>query len=421
MFKHRNRFAGFLRRVFPRSLDQFWIVVLPITIILIVAGCGGLTRNPVPIGRMDEAVLTGMPGVRAYWDEKVINPQFQQDIIQSVRDEPNDMFPRRGDGSKIYSGLAVSGGGANGAFGAGILIGWSDAGTRPPFKLVTGISTGALIAPYAFLGPAYNAKLRAAYTTVSTKDIVKIKGLPTLGGESLTDSSPLAKRIAQDLDEEMLAEIAAAHGRGRRLYIGTTDMDAQRFMVWNMGSIAASGHPGALSLFRKIMLASASIPGVFPPVYIQVEVDGQTYDEMHVDGGVITQVFFYESMLDIKKASETTGSVAPSLSAGRVYVIRNGKINPEPQHTPRKLLAITGRAVSTMIKAASINDLMRIYQLTRRDNIEFNYIGIPDDFQFESDEIFDPEEMNALFEIGYQMSREGNFWQKAPAESMQHE
>jgi predicted acylesterase/phospholipase RssA len=400
---------------------KFRCIVLPISILLIVTGCSGLVRNPVPIDRMDKAVLTGMPGVRAYWDEKEIDPLFQQDIIQSVRDEPPDLFPRRAGNSPVYSGLAISGGGANGSFGAGILCGWSDAGTRPRFKLVTGISTGALIAPYAFLGSAYDAKLRAAYTTVSTKDIAKITGLPSLGSESLVDSSPLADSIARDLDEVMLADIAAAHGRGRRLYIGTTHMDAQRFVVWNMGAIAASGHPGALALFRKVMLASASIPGVFPPVYIEVEVDGQSYDEMHVDGGVITQVFFYEFMLDINKAVEMTGSVAASHNAGHVYVIRNGKVNPEPQHTPRKLLAITGRAVATMIKAASINDLMRIYQLTRRDNIEFNYLGIPDDFYFESDEAFDPKEMNALFEIGYQMGREGDFWQKAPVESMQHE
>jgi predicted patatin/cPLA2 family phospholipase len=382
--------------------------------LLLVSGCSGLSRNPVPIDRMDDAVVAGMPGVRGYWDDTVANPLFQQDAIQSIYDEPDDLFPRRDDGSPVYSGLAVSGGGADGAFGAGILVGWTDSGTRPKFKLVTGISTGALIAPYAFVGAAYDAKLKAAYTTVATKDIVKIPSLPTLGSEALTDSSPLAQRIAKDVNEEMLAEIAAAHGRGRRLYIGTTDMDAQRFVVWNMGAIAASGHSGALALFRKVMLASASIPGVFPPVYIDVAVDGQPYDEMHVDGGVITQVFFYESMLDIKKAAAVAGVAPASGSAGSVYVIRNGKVYPERQHTPRKLLAITGRAVSTMIKSASINDLGRIYMLSKRDNMDFNYIGVPGDFQFEGEEAFDPKLMNALFKLGYQMARKGDFWHKAP-------
>ena len=420
MSRPKRKYGLYARPLSLRTREISECVVLTVSILLIVAGCSGLSRNPVPIDKMDEAVVAGMPEVRGYWDDNVINPLFQQDAIQSVRDEPEDLFPRRVDGSPVYSALAVSGGGADGAFGAGILVGWSDAGTRPKFKLVTGISTGALIAPYAFLGSDYDAKLKAAYTTVSTKDIAKIPGLPTLGSEALTDSSPLAKRIAQDVNEQMLADVAAAHRRGRRLYIGTTDMDAQRFVVWNMGAIAASGHPGAPDLFRKVMLASASIPGVFPPVYIDVEVDGQTYDEMHVDGGVITQVFFYESMLDIKKAAEAAGIASTGESAGAVYVIRNGKIYPEPQHTPRKLLAITGRAVSTMIKSASINDLGRIYMLSQRDNVEFNYIGVPGDFAIESEEAFDPKLMNALFELGYQTARQGDFWHKAPVEAMKN-
>ena len=420
MDRHENKLVRFMRRLLPCTPKRFWIAALSVTILLIVTGCSGLSRNPVPIDKMDEAIVAGMPGVRGYWDDTVINPLFQQDAIQSVRNEPEDLFPRRADGSKEYSGLAVSGGGADGAFGAGILVGWTESGTRPKFKLVTGISTGALIAPYAFLGSAYDAKLKAAYTTVSTKDIAKIPGLPTLGSEALTDSAPLARRIAQDVNEQMLADVAAAHQRGRRLYIGTTDMDAQRFVVWNMGAIAASDHPAAPDLFRKVMLASASIPGVFPPVYIEVEVGGKTYDEMHVDGGVITQVFFYESMLDIKKAAVAAGIASTGESAGSVYVIRNGKVYPEPQHTPRKLLAITGRAVSTMIKSASINDLGRIYMLSKRDNVEFNYIGVPGEFVVEAEEAFDPKQMNALFELGYQTARKGDFWYKSPIDAIKN-
>jgi predicted acylesterase/phospholipase RssA len=165
------------------------------------------------------------------------------------------------------------------------------------------------------------------------------------------------------------------------------------------------------------MLASASIPGAFPPVYIDVTVDGQTYDEMHVDGGVITQVFFYEFLLNIKEAAKMVGRSEMGSNRPQVYVIRNGKVNPEPQHIPRKVLPIAERSVSTMIKSASLNDLMRIHQFARRDNIDFNYAGIPDDFIFESKEVFDPEEMNALFEIGYQMARKGKIWQKAPVDT----
>lgn len=389
-------------------------VLLAMLIILAAVGCSTPQRNPVPVDRMEEVSLVGMPAVRAWWKTDEMDPQFQQDLMQSIRDEPSDLFTRTKDGSPQYSGLAISGGGAYGAFGAGVICGWTASGNRPRFKLVTGISTGALIAPYAFLGPAYDAKLKAAYTKVSSKDIYKIKSLLPIGTESLADSAPLADRIARDVDETMLKDIAAAHARGQRLYIGTTNLDAQKFVVWNMGSIAASGHPQALTLFRKIMLASASIPGLLPPVYIEVEANGQTYDEMHVDGGVINQVFFYEFMLDISEARKMIGISSASPGGGRVYVIRNAKIKLEPQHIPRKLLPITQRSVSTMTKAASIKDLLRIEQFAQRDGIEFKFTGIPDDFHFDPKEVFDPEEMNALFEVGYQMGMDKESWLKPP-------
>jgi hypothetical protein len=374
------------------------------------------TRNPVPIEQIEQAELAGMPGVRGFWDNKGINQHFQQDIIHSIRDEPHNLFRHDADGFPSYSGLALSGGGSDGAFGAGILCGWSDTETRPPFKLVTGISTGALIAPYAFLGQTYDSRLKSIYTTSSTKDIARISRRVPFRRDSLTDTSPLADLIAKDVNEAMLADIAAAHTRGQRLYIGTTNLDAQRFVVWNMGAIAASGHPTSPDLFRNVMRASASIPGAFSPVYIDVVAGGQVYDEMHVDGGVITQVFFYEFMLDIRKAAEATGIGKAPKNSGTVYVIRNGKAGPEPKQIPRELLAIAARSVSTMIKSASLNDLLRIYRLTRRDQIAFYYTDIPDDFQFESQEVFDREEMIALFNLGYRMAHKGNAWHEAPFE-----
>jgi hypothetical protein len=183
-----------------------------------------------------------------------------------------------------------------------------------------------------------------------------------------------------------------------------------------MGAIAASGHSAAPELFRNVMLASASIPGVFSPVYIDVVAGGQIYDEMHVDGGVITQVFFYEFMLDIRKAAETTGTGEAPQNSATVYVIRNGKVGPEPKQVPRSLLAIASRAVDSMIKSASLNDLLRIYLLARRDQIAFYYTDIPEDFQFESQEVFDREEMIALFDLGYKMACKGGAWREAPFE-----
>ncbi len=188
--------------------------------------------------------------------------------------------------------LAISGGGANGAFAAGLLVGWSDAGTRPEFTMVSGVSTGALAAPFAFLGPAYDERLRGVFTTYSTSDLVVRRNLLSiLTGHSVFDTEPLEKVIARYVDQSMMETIAVEFRKGRRLWIATTNLDAGRPVIWNIGAIANSGAPGALELIHKVMLASASVPGAFPPVIIEVEANGNLYDEMHVDGGIISQIF----------------------------------------------------------------------------------------------------------------------------------
>jgi predicted patatin/cPLA2 family phospholipase len=379
-----------------------------VAVILIFTGCSGLTRNPVPVERIPEAVVVGMPNVRS-WGGR-FNPHFQADIIQSVRDEPEGEFPRAADGSISYSALALSGGGANGAFGAGFLYGWTKTGNRPKFKLVTGISTGALIAPLAFLGSDYDDTLREMYTTMSTPNIFRIQ----LGSEAIADTSPLIEQIEKYINESVLADVADAHSRGHRLYIGTTHLDADRIVVWNMGAIAASRHPDAPGLFRKVMLASASIPGAFPPVLIEVRVDGDQYDEMHVDGGLKAQVFLHGAVLNIKDAANEILGDKSDNRVGRIYVIRNGQVAPKPEAVPRKLSAIIGRSLSLMTKQAALNDLYRIFTFAQRDGLSFNYTDIPDDFEMENDEPFDREEMKRLFDIGYEMSLSDDAWRKKP-------
>jgi len=190
--------------------------------------------------------------------------------------------------------LALSGGGDDGAFGAGLLCGWSDAGTIPSFKLVTGVSTGAMIAPLAFLGRPYNEKLRALFTTIGPEHILEKRGLfGAIFGEALADTTPLFQTISRYVDPQMLADIGREYNKGRLLLIGTTSLDEQRPVIWNIGAIATSGQPGALELVRKILLASASIPGAFPPVLIDVEAGGRRYQEMNVDGGAVVQTFLY--------------------------------------------------------------------------------------------------------------------------------
>jgi hypothetical protein len=377
--------------------------------ILIVNGCSTLSRNPVPVEATLNAQVAGMTGVRAW--SGVIEPAFQNDIIESVKSEPPGMFSHTADGSRAYSSLAISGGGENGAFSAGFLNGWTKSGRRPTFKMVTGISTGALIAPFALLGPDYDKTLEKYFTGISAKDIYNQHSLlaSIFGAESIADTKPLMRLIAVTIDETIFRKVAEAHNQGRRLYIGTTNLDADRLVIWNMGLIANSNHPKALELFRKVILASASIPIVFPPVLIEVEVDGGTYDEMHVDGGVKTQVFFHGAVMDLKSASIAAG-VYTNRFKKTIYLIRNGRLGPEPRPITRSLKDIAGRSVATMIKTGATGDLYRISTLLQGDNVEFNFVGIPDNFEKISHEEFDPKEMKRLYDLGHELALSDNPW-----------
>jgi predicted acylesterase/phospholipase RssA len=307
--------------------------------------------------------------------------------------------------------LAISGGGANGAFGAGLLVGWTEAGNRPNFTIVTGISTGALIAPFAFLGPAYDMQLRDVYTTVSTEELIEVRGfLKILTGDAATSSKPMQKLIARYYDQEMLAAIAAEFEKGRRLLIGTTNLDAERPVFWNITAIAASGDPKALGLVHKILLASASIPAAFPPVFIEVEADGRRYDEMHVDGGTTTQVFLFPVDLDWKVFAEKLKVKGKS----RVYVIRNSFFQPQWQAVKPRLVPIAMRSISSLIRTQGIGDIYRIYIEAQAVGIDYNLAHIPSDFQERPTEEFDPEYMQKLFDLGYGLAKDGYPWEKAP-------
>ncbi len=395
-----------------RSAIHLISAAIQVAIVLNCLGCSQ-SRNPVQLDRMSEAKFTALPGVRAWGG--AVDPDFQKDLVESMHQQPEPGPPVRPDGSRGYSALALSGGGANGAFGAGFLCGWSDAGTRPQFKIVTGISTGALIAPAAFLGSDYDNQLREVYTQTSSKQIYKPRNpVSLLWSESFTDSAPLYELIERHVDRRILDGVAAEYRKGRRLYIGTTHLDAGRFVIWNMGKIADSGHPDSLEIFRKVMLASASIPAVFPPVYFNVEVGGNEFDEMHVDGGTITQVFFYGFTLDLAAARRQTQRAYDPNTPARLYIIRNSKLAPTPEQVQRKLPSIIKRSLNTLTRMNSYGDLYRIYLVTQRDNIGFYYADIPADYISRATEAFDIVEMNRLFRFGYETGRSDYDWHRMP-------
>jgi hypothetical protein len=318
---------------------------------------------------------------------------------------------RRGGTLPPANYLALSGGGDNGAFGAGLMVGWSDSGRRPTFELVTGISAGALIAPFAFLGPDYDPQLREVFTEVAPRDVILLRGRvrAALFGEALADTSPLYTLIERHVNEELMAAVAREYGKGRLLLIGTTNLDLGRPVFWNIGAIAASGHPRALMLFRQILLASASIPGAFPPVLIDVEHEGRTYQEMHVDGGAAVQMFLYPTLPQIGVQRRR----GPAQRQRTAWVVRNGRLDVEWATTERSILSITGRAAATLLHFSAVNDIVRIYLGTRRDGVGFRLAYIGSEFRATRTEPFDNAFMRALFDYGYAHGRAGDRWREA--------
>jgi len=366
---------------------------------ILTAGCATISpRNVLPQASASQIEVEGFHNIRFWGDAS-------SKEIQSIMMAGPERHP------PVSNLLAISGGAEDGAFGAGLLVGWSDVGTRPPFDLVTGVSSGALIAPFAFLGREHDSQLREIFTKYGRKDVFTYNVHGLLQGSSLTDDAPLMKLIETYVDDAFIQEIARERIKGRILLIGTTNLDTQRPVLWDMGRIAMSKNREATVLFRKILLASATLPGVFPPVRIQVRVGGQNYDELHVDGGVTRQVFIAPSVLSFASHDQKAARPAPK---PRLYVIRNGKIDPEWQSVGENVLSITQRSISTLIKNQGIGDLYRIYSVTKRDGIDFNLASIPADFTETSDEPFDQKYMVALFDRGYDLASHNYAWAKAP-------
>jgi len=278
------------------------------------------------------------------------------------------------------------------------------------------VSTGALMAPFAFIGPDYDDALRSFYTTTRSNDIFTLGSVlwQLVAGEALADTRPLQTLIARHVDAELLRNVAEQHRRGRRLYVGTADIDVPRFVVWNMGLIAASGHPDALALFRKVMLASASIPVAFPPVLFEVELvpGGPRYDEMHVDGGVGARMFLNGGVF--------RGSILRTrggLGRGRedIFVIHNGQLVPIPDPVQRSLSSIALRVIDASGRAAASGDLFRIYGYAQREDASFQWVTIPNDVVMDGgEEVFDPVKMQKLYDLGFELGAAGGHWATAP-------
>jgi predicted patatin/cPLA2 family phospholipase len=332
-------------------------------------------RTPFTLEDQNAAVIPGIPDARVWGDS--------ENDFRRVLPTANGPW------------LAISGGGADGAYGAGLLTGWSQSGRRPDFAVVTGVSIGALIGPYAFLGPAYDDELRKNFAEITAADVFEDR--PT--AESLFDSWPLKRLIEKRVTPEMLAAIAAEHAKGRRFFVVTTNEDAGRRVVWNMGAIAARGDEKALKLFREILVASSSIPGFFQPVAIDVEANGKKFQEMHLDG-TITAPFFVvpESMLK---------PGATRLPTNQAYVIINSKLSPEFAMPERQIKSILGRTIGVALVAGLRAELMLLHANADRLGLNLNVAHVPDSFEQVNRGLFDHVYMEALFKYGVEQAMKG--------------
>ncbi len=352
---------------------------------VVLNACASIPR--VPLNSLETAHVAGIPNARFWGDEVTRTP-----AVRAAASQPTTI-------------LALSGGGAEGAYGAGFLKGWSTTGTRPRFDIVTGTSVGSLMAPFAFLGPSYDNTIEALFTSGLAQDLLRIDGVNVIFGAGAFKSEPLKELIARYATPELLDAIAAEHRNGRMLLIATTNLDAQRTMIWNMGAIAASDSPERLSLFRNVLAASVSIPGVFAPTFIDVVADGGRYAEMHVDGGVTSNVVAVpEGIMTARGLRAPAGS--------RVYVVVNGKLAPDAAQTSNSTIPIVARSFWTTVKANTRNTLIATYEFCRRNGWGFFVTAIDAGRAIETQKInFDTAYMQELFAYGLAKGSSGHGFQ----------
>lgn len=385
--------------------------------ISLLGACGTPSaRNFVPKELISDAEVANMSGVRAWGDEAPSLDQFKATQLPILKAKHAS---RVRQSTHLQSNLlALSGGGENGAFGAGLLAGWSERGDRPEFDVVTGVSAGALIAPFAFLGSTYDKQLSELFTKFDSNDIYQpqvVAGL--LGGDSLASNEPLKALIATYVDDDMIRRIAEESAAGRVLLIGTTNLDAERPVFWDIGKIAARRNKAARELIQSILLASAALPGIFPPVRIRVVAGGKTYDELHIDGGPTRQVFFSPNEFSFKEVDKALGKRINRT----LYVIRNGKLGPEWKHAGEGVLSIGQRSLYATTKYQALGDLARIHAKASADGIVFRLAAIPNDFDAQLPKPFDRSYMRALFSVGHRQGRGGYPWlEKPPGISVNH-
>jgi Patatin-like phospholipase len=357
-------------------------------------GCATIHREPFTEAQQVDAEIPGISLAR-FWAD--------------APDAARRMSPTFAGAQGERTMLALSGGSDNGAYGAGLLNGWSRSGTRPEFTIVTGVSTGALIAPLAFLGPDQDATLERVFTTSAAKDIYRGRFAPSIPlSPSAASTKPLARLIGSVMTDALIDRVGREHARGRRLFVGTANLDAQRMVIWNMGAIAASDAPGRYLLFRQVLLASSAIPAFFTPVMIESRRAGRTISEMHVDGSTTAQ------MLTLPDEAITGDRPAAGSRPQQIYLIVNNKLNGEFRLVNPKTIPIASRSISLNLRSSMVGTVGLSYLYAKARGIDFNLSFIDKDYPGEDHKLFDNAYMRGLYGHGLALGQSGDFWKKRP-------
>ncbi len=375
------------------------VALLIVTFSVNAAGCSSLMpREPFTAKEQAIAEIPGMPSIRVWADAPV------RELLRISQRPGERTYSYRGERDV----LSISGGGADGAFSAGILVGWSRSGARSHPAIVTGASAGALVAPFAFLGPDRDAALTAALTGEKAAEL-NADGLFGILGAQDSRRSVLYELVSDFVDARMVQDIAAEHRKGRRLLVVTTNVDAQRAVIWDIGAIADSGRPEVLELIRKVLTASASIPGLFTPTLITVKAGNRQFEEMHADAGLITQVLTVPDALLSAGVPAAAAGVAPR----RLFVIVNHRLEPEFSVTTASTLPLVSRSLASVIKSHTRSTLVATQEFARGNGIDFNVTFIGSDFKPGMNTDFSTPYRRAVFKYGYEKALSSSFWKKS--------
>ncbi len=344
-------------------------------------------------------------------DELLESKRLYEDALRVKRQATPEQLARR------RSILCLSGGGSYGAYPAGVLCGWTETGdrpgcnSRPNFAVVTGISTGALIAPFAFLGPQYDKEIREFYTTVTQRDIYKLRPVRGLFSIALADNTPLANKLDEIITPQLMADVAAEHAKGRRLYVATTDLESKRSVIWDIGEIASRGRECDRQLIQQVLLGSSAIPGFFPPAEIKVNVDGREFVEKHGDGGTAVSIFFRPPFVPLNDRNPQT----EDLAGVDLYMIVAGKLYADAVPLKPRSLSIASSSVSAVIYAQSRGDLQRLFLISILTGMNYHLAAIAPEFPAPTSSTdFEPEPMTAMFNEGFREAVEGRVWRSTP-------